>query len=286
MVFEQYPPTRPHKSHSFPWTLSVTATSRFATWTCQAWKNANVHLCIRSTCEISPLVTLVFLTAVVTYILSTQHDKEASFQQKRFRATSMHCSSPTKANRWRPKGKQESWLGKFRSFIHSGTMILLDHVIQLWKHQIMSNSICVEMPGHNGHIWPYTSIINLPMNSTNSLCSGPTSPLLGPLHHLSFHSHLSRSWDAELQQLALLPCGQPKRESPVRRETMADGCRGTWHNSIANIDLSTGWGLSPHTIANDSTGMPVNCRFAGLGICANTCIMRFMTRNTWGPVSA
>ncbi len=44
VVFEQYPPTRPHKSHSFPWTLSVTATSRFATWTCQAWENANVHL--------------------------------------------------------------------------------------------------------------------------------------------------------------------------------------------------------------------------------------------------
>lgn len=53
--FEQYPPTRPHKSHSFPWTLSVTATSRFATWTCQAWKNANVYLCIDSTYEISPL---------------------------------------------------------------------------------------------------------------------------------------------------------------------------------------------------------------------------------------
>lgn len=158
-------------------------------------------------------------------------------------------------------------------------MILLDHVlsvIQSWKHQIMSNSVCVEMPGHNGHIWPYTSIINLPMNSTNSLCSGPTSPLLGPLHHLSFHSHLSpqlRSWSVTV--VANWPT---KQESPV-------SCRDTWHNSIANIDLSTGWGLSPHTVVANYRNASQHCKFGGLGICANTCIMRFMTRNWWGPVS-
>lgn len=169
--------------------------------------------------------SLLFLTAVVPYTLSTQHDKEASFQQKRFRATSMHCSSPTKADCWRPKRKSldlansEVLYIQVRWFFWIMCWVWFNcentkscPILFVWKCLVT-----MAIYDHRINI-NYTSIINLPMNSTNSLCSGPTSPLLGPLHHLSFHSHLSRSWGSDL--LLSWPTGQPKRKVLWVAETL------------------------------------------------------------------
>lgn len=106
-----------------------------------------------------------------------------------------------------------------------------------------------------------------------------------------FRSNFSTAWTTSSLVFPLTPKPQLRLRSvtvvanwPTKKESPVS-CRDAWHNSIANIDLSTGWGLSPHTVVANYRNASQHCKFGGLGICANTCIMRFMTRNWWGPVS-